>query len=314
MAKYRSNLPQLSGDLYLTDGGPETTFIFHDGFDLPEFAAFVMLETDEGRSALRRYFSTYAAIAQKNQVGFVLESVTWRASREWGNKLGYSSEALVKANHESIQLLADVRAEYETEHSPMVISGCIGSHGDGYSIDTMFSAEEAEAYHAEQIQTLSETEADMVTALTVTYPEEGIGMVKAAQAAGMPIVISFTVETDGRLPNGQTLQSAIKQIDATTDNGPAYYMINCAHPTHFADTLTDGEAWVGRLCGLRANASQLSHAELDELEGLDDGDPVELGQQYAELRQRLPHINVLGGCCGTDHRHIGEICAACLPN
>lgn len=312
MAKYRNQLPQLNGDIFLTDGGPETTFIFHDGFDLSEFASFVMLETKEGRATLRRYFETYAAIARDNKVGFILESVTWRASSGWGDKLGYSAQDLAQANHDGIALLVDVRDKFETADSPMVISGCIGPRGDGYTIDGMMTPEEAEAYHLTQIKILSETEADMVSALTVTYPEEGIGMTRAAQAVGMPIVLSFTVEIDGKLPNGQTLQAAIGQVDAATNNGPAYYMINCAHPSHFEDVLTSGDAWVQRLSGLRANASDKSHAELDAMEELDPGNPVELGQQYAQLRQQFPHINVLGGCCGTDHRHIGEICVACL--
>lgn len=312
MARYRNQLPQLNGNLFLTDGGAETTFVYHDGFELPEFAAFVLLETEEGRATIRRYFETYAAIARDNKVGFVLESVTWRASRDWGDKLGYSAEQLAQANHDSVQLLVDIRDEFETEHSPMVISGCIGPRGDGYTIDSMMTPEEAKAYHLAQIKTLSETAADVITAMTVTYPEEGIGMTRAAQAVGMPIVLSFTVETDGKLPNGQALQSAIEQVDAATNNGPVYYMINCAHPSHFEDVLASGEDWVQRLGGLRANASDKSHAELDAMEELDAGNPVELGQQYAELRQQLPHINVLGGCCGTDHRHVDEICTACL--
>ncbi len=314
MAKYRNQLPQLNGDMFLTDGGPETTFIYHDGFDLPEFAAFVLLSCENGRATVRRYFENYAAIAREHKVGFVLESVTWRASSVWGDKLGYTAEELAQVNHDAIELLVDVRDRFETEYSPMVISGCIGSHGDGYTIDAVLTPEEAEAYHLPQIKTLSETAADMITAMTVTYPEEGIGMTYAAQAVGMPIVLSFTVETDGKLPNGQTLQSAIGQIDEATNNGPVYYMINCAHPSHFEDVLASGAEWIQRLRGLRANASDKSHAELDAMEELDAGNPVELGQQYAELRQHLPHINVLGGCCGTDHRHVGEICVACLEH
>jgi S-methylmethionine-dependent homocysteine/selenocysteine methylase len=312
MAKYRNKLPQLSGDLFLTDGGIETTLIFHDGFELPEFAAFDILKQEEGIIALRRYFRTYAAIAQSHQMGFILEAPTWRSSPGWGEKLGYSPQALAHANRQAIALLEDIRREYEPEISPMVISGCIGPQGDGYVAGDMMTAAEAEAYHAVQIDTFSETQADMVTAITMTYAEEAIGVARAAEAVGLSVVISFTVETNGRLPSGQTVKDAIEQVDEATDHAPAYYMINCAHPTHFEDALVAGETWTARIGGLRANASSLSHAELDEADALDDGNPVELGHQYQAIRQKLGNLNVMGGCCGTDHRHIEAIAEACM--
>ena len=311
MAKYRNNLPQLAGGLFLTDGGLETTLIFHDGFDLPEFAAFDILQQAEGVAALRRYYKTYARIAQENGVGFVLEAPTWRTSSVWGDKIGYSAEGLANANRQAIALLEDIRFEHETENSKMVISGCIGPHGDGYVIGETLTPAEAEAYHAVQIATLQETKADMVTAITMTYAEEAIGVARAAQAAGLPVAISFTVETNGRLPSGQTLKDAIKQVDDAIDAAPVYYMINCAHPTHFEDALAADEAWTKRIGGIRANASKMSHAQLDEAEELDDGNPVELGQHYHELQQNLGDLKVVGGCCGTDHRHIEAIAKAC---
>ena len=195
----------------------------------------------------------------------------------------------------------------------MVISGCIGPRGDGYAPDQKMSIEQAQAYHQIQIHSLAEAGADCITAMTINYTEEAIGMVQAAQAEGIPIVISFTVETDGKLPTGQTLQDAIVQVDAETQQGPIYYMLNCAHPTHFADVLIPGEAWIERIRGIRANASRKSHAELDESEMLDDGNPQELGQEYRQLLAKLPHLNILGGCCGTDLRHVKAICQACLP-
>jgi S-methylmethionine-dependent homocysteine/selenocysteine methylase len=313
MTKYRSNLPQLAGDLFLTDGGIETTLIFHDGFELPEFAAFTLLQQEEGSMALRRYFKTYAAIAQTHEVGFILEAPTWRSSPDWAAKLGYSAEALARINRQAIALLEDVRREYETKTSPMVISGCVGPRGDGYVIDSLMTAEEAQAYHAMQINTFRATQADMITAITMTYVEEAIGVARAAQAAGLPVVISFTVETDGRLPSGQSLQQAIEQVDDATDSYPVYYMINCAHPDHFQGALAAGETWTARIGGLRANASRLSHAELNEAVELDDGNPVELGHQYDELRGKLVNLNVLGGCCGTDHRHVLAMVQAWKP-
>ncbi len=313
MARYRENLPQLSGDLFLTDGGIETTLVFHDGFDLPYFAAFDLMKRAEGRAALKRYFRSYMAVAEELGLGLILESATWRASRDWAEKLGYSTRALAEVNRQSVASLARLRSEAWAEDAPMVVSGCVGPRGDGYDPGQLMTAEAAEAYHAEQVQAFAESEADMVTAITMTNIPEAAGLVWACQAAAMPAVISFTVETDGRLPTGESLKQAIESVDRATGGGPLYYMINCAHPTHFAHVLDSGEPWLRRLCGLRANASCKSHQELDESEVLDEGDPRDLALRFAQLRRRLPHLIVLGGCCGTDHRHIAAIGAACRP-
>lgn len=312
MTKYRNNLPQLAGDLFLTDGGIETTLIFHNGLDLPLFAAFDLLKSPEGEAALRTYFHTYADLAHRYGAGFILESATWRASPDWGAQLGYSPESLAEMNHKAITLLEDVRNNYATEQSKMVISGCMGPRGDGYNPASMMTADEATSYHAVQAQTFRDSAADMVTAITMTYAEEAIGVTRAAQAAEIPVVISFTVETDGHLPSGQALGDAITAVDEATDHAPAYYMINCAHPTHFEDVLAAGNGWTERIRGLRANASTCSHAELDEATELDDGNPIELGGQYRALRTKLQNLNVVGGCCGTDHRHVEEICKSWL--
>jgi len=307
MSKYRTALPQLNGELFLTDGGIETTLIFHDGFDLPYFAAFDLLKNDGGREGLRNYYKPYAKLAREHGVGFVLESATWRASPDWAEQLGYTAAALDDANRKAIELLQEIREENETEQTKMVISGCIGPRGDGYSPDELMTEVEAELYHAVQIGTFANTAADMITAITMTHAEEAIGIARAAKTVGLPVVISFTVETDGRLPTGQTLQDAIEQTDAATGNTPAYYMINCAHTTHFEAALAAGEAWAGRIRGLRANASRMSHAELDEAEELDDGSPEEFGHDHGELRSAFSHINVFGGCCGTDLRHVENV-------
>ena len=310
MAKYRSRLPQLGSDLFLTDGGIETSLIFHDGLELPYFAAFHLLKDAAGRSALQRYFTRYAEVARTQGTGFVLESPTWRASPDWGAKLGYSEAELAEANRASIALMEEIRVAFETEAAPFVISGCIGPRGDGYDPGDAMTPDEAEAYHAFQARIFEAAGADMITAITMSNASEAIGVTRAARMAGLPVVISFTLETDGRLPTGQTLEDAVTEVDEATDRGPAYYMINCAHPTHFEDVLRGG-SWLERLGGLRANASRRSHEELDEATDLDDGDPVELGGQYGDLHRRFPQIKVLGGCCGTDHRHIEQIGAAC---
>ncbi len=312
MARYRSTLPQLDGDLFLMDGGMETTLVFHHGYELPYFAAFDLLRDQEGRGALRRYYDDYVPLAKGSGAGFILESVTWRASPDWGRKLGYSSDGLAAANRLAITMLEDVRKAYEDDATTIVISGCVGPRGDGYNPKEIMNEFEAEWYHREQIQVLAGTAADMISAMTITNIPEAIGITQAAKAVGMPVVISFTVETDGRLPAGDSLGDAIQAVDEATDGGPAYYMINCAHPTHFQDMLVAKAPWMLRIRGLRANASTKSHEELDESTELDDGSPTELGGQYRDLRRLMPWLNVLGGCCGTDHRHIAAVSDACV--
>lgn len=309
MARYRDALPQLGSTLFLTDGGIETCLIFHEGLELPLFAAFHLLQDEAGTEALRRYYRRYAAIAQAQAAGFVFESPTWRASADWGDRLGYSAAALADANRRGIALGTELRADLGT--ATVVISGCVGPRGDGYSPERLMEPDEAEAYHAAQIGSFAASDADMVSAITMTHVGEAVGVTRAARAAGMPVAISFTLETDGRLPTGQKLGEAIEAVDDATGSAPVYYAINCAHPTHFADVLQGDAAWAGRLRGLRANASRRSHAELDQAQDLDDGDPAELGAHYASLRRLLPGLSVLGGCCGTDHRHVEAIGRAC---
>lgn len=308
MYKYRESLPQLNNKLFITDGGLETTLIFHEGLELPYFASFDLLRTVEGEQILKDYYRKHAEIAIDNGVGFILESATWRASSEWGNLMGYSDIALDAINQQAVEMLASLREELETPITPMVISGCIGPRGDGYNPDIFMTAEEARIYHSSQIRSFASSEADMVTAMTISYVEEAVGIVQAAHEENIPVVISFTVETDGKLPTGQSLEEIIEQVDAETGSATAYYMINCAHPTHFDHELTGDAPWLQRIMGIRANASCKSHAELDESTELDDGNPVELGDQYKTFKQKLQQLTVFGGCCGTDHRHVEAFC------
>ena len=311
--RYRDALPQLGGDLFLTDGGIETTLIFHEGLELPDFAAFHLLREKAGVAALRKYFRTYADLAKEFGVGLILESATWRASSDWGTKLGYTAEELAGANRKAIEILEEIRSDLDAAGIQTVISGCIGPRGDGYVPANTMSPEQAEEYHTEQIHTFESTAADMVCAITMNYPEEAIGVALAARSVGIPAAISFTVEIDGRLPTGEPLAAAIERVDDATSSAPAYYMINCAHPSHFEPVLLEGGRWVMRIRGIRANASRMSHAELNEAPALDVGNPLELGAEYAELKRLLRNLTVLGGCCGTDHRHVEAIARACLP-
>jgi S-methylmethionine-dependent homocysteine/selenocysteine methylase len=311
MSKYRHDLPQLDGALFLTDSGLETFLCFQQGIALPEFAAFPLLETAEGRDEITAYMQRHIQIALDHGLGFILETPTWRANPDWAAKLGYDRGSLAEANRNAVAFMAGLRQTHETAETKMVISGNIGPRSDGYAPADIMDPDQAQAYHTDQIETFASADADVVTTLTMTHVGEAVGIARAAQEAGIPAVISFTTETDGRLPTGPTLGEAIEEVDALTGEAPAYYMVNCAHPTHFEDALETGAPWIKRLRGIRANASTKSHEELDNATELDDGNPLELGTQYRAIRDRLPHITVLGGCCGTDHRHVAEICSAC---
>ena len=303
------SLPHLDADRpFLAEGGLETTLIFHRGVDLPLFASFVLLKDDAGRRELRDYYDPYLAVARAHGVGMLIDTATWRASPDWGHELGYAPEQLDAANREAAALARGIVAAHPD--TPVVVNGVVGPRGDGYDPAFLMSPAEAEGYHARQVATLADGGVDLISALTMTHAEEAIGIVRAAQAAGVPVAVSFTVETDGRLPTEQPLGDAIAQVDAATDGAAAYFMVNCAHPTHFAHLFAQEEPWHARIRGLRANASAKSHAELDEAESLDEGDPADLGDRHRALRPTLPRLAVLGGCCGTDHRHVAAIAEA----
>ena len=307
-------LPTKRGPYFLTDGGMETTLVFHEGVELPNFAAFVLIDTDEGQTKLWDYYERYLPIALENKVNFILETPTWRASPDWGAATNYTLGLLGEANRACVALMQNIRAHHQSPGTEIAISGCVGPRGDGYKVGEKMSAQEAKAYHTWQIKILRDACADFVTAMTMNYSEEAVGIVEAAKGVGIPSVISFTVETDGRLPSGETLEQAIMAVEAATDGAPLYYMINCAHPSHFDSVLEANAPWVDRIWGVRANASRCSHEELDNATELDSGDPVDLGQRYKALCDRLPNLRVLGGCCGTDHRHVQEISKACFSS
>ena len=307
MALHRKALPQLDRKLFLVYVGMETDLIFTQGTDLPGFASYPLLESKEGRAQLDGYFQSLIATGKANQTGVILESPTWVANRDRGAEIGYSAQQLTELNKAAIAQMCAARDRFGD--LPTVISANVGPRDDAYAPDSQMSAKEAETYHTEQMAALAETDTDMVTGYTLAYPAEAIGIVLAAKRFELPVVIAFTVETDGRLPTGISLEEAITQVDAATEGYVEYFMINCAHPEHFESVLTDGP-WMQRVGGIVANASRCSHAELDNAEELDAGNPTELGQQLAGIRHRFPHISVLGGCCGTDMRHISSIAKA----
>ncbi len=289
----------------LTDGGMETVLLFHEGFELPCFASFPLLDDERGRAALRRYFEPFLDIAQERGLPFVLDTATWRANPDWGTQLGYDRDRLAEVNRHAVVFAR----ELAEPHPGVTINGVLGPRGEGYVVGERMTSDEAAEYHAWQIGVLSDAGVERITALTLTYPEEAIGIVHAAAAAGVPVVASFTVEIGGRLPDDTSVATAVEQVDRATSGAAEFFMINCAHPTHIAAGLDDAPA-LDRIGGLRVNASALGHAQLDEAEQLDEGDPVALARDHAALHDMLPSIRLLGGCCGTDHRHVAEIIAA----
>ncbi|MGA0594782.1 homocysteine S-methyltransferase family protein [Enterovirga sp. CN4-39] len=306
-------LPQSGSRPFVTDGGLETWLVFQQGIDLPCFAAVPLVSATEGRAVLEKYYRPYFELARRYRTGIVLDAPTWRANRDWGEKLGYAPRELFELNRAALAFVARLgREEGGSSGIPVALNGVVGPRGDGYRVESLMSAAEAQDYHGLQVAAFADGGADMVSAVTMTHVDEAVGIALAAKAFGLPAVISFTVETDGRLPSGDDLGAAVAEVDRRTDAYPAYYMVNCAHPSHFEHVLEAGAAWLDRIGGLRANASAKSHAELDAATELDAGDPQALARDYALLRSRLKHLCVVGGCCGTDHRHVAAICDACL--
>ena len=305
-------LPQLANQKFLTDGGLETWLIFDEGIDIPNFASFTLMEDANAVSTMKRYFNNHLDIARRHGAGFILESPTWRASKDWADLMGIDQQRLRAMTTKAVEMMLELHDEAPVDQPTIIVSGNVGPRGDGYNPAFQMTADEAEAYHTPQITTMVEAGAEMIGALTITHGAEAIGITRAARKAGVPVSVSFTTETDGKLPDGMSLKEAIETVDIETDFGPAYYMINCAHPSHFDHALDHGEVWLERVRGIRANASTMSHAELDNAEELDSGDPVDLGARYKDLGSKMPGLTIMGGCCGTDHKHIAAIAVACM--
>lgn len=293
---------------WVTDGGIETDLIFHHGADLPEFAAYPLLRTDEGRALLRDYYEGYVGIAERAGAGLRLESPTWRANADWGAVLGDDASALDAVNREAIAFLQGLAEQWRARVADIRVVGMIGPRGDGYAAGSASSADEAAEYHAAQVASFATAGADELSALTMTDAHEALGISRAAAQAGVPLGLAFTVETDGRLPDGSALGEAVSAVDA--DSPPAYFLVNCAHPLHVQPALAGSGAWVERIRGVRSNASTQSHAELDEAETLDEGDLDVLVPAHRTLEEQLPALEIVGGCCGTDARHVAALWGA----
>lgn len=281
--------------------GMETDLIFNHGVDLPHFAAFPMIDETEGRARLRGYAEALIGIGRDTGAGIILDTPTWMANPDRAAPLGYAADDLARVTAEAVALLREMAATHLDVSTRISVQ--IGPQGDGYQ-PGMAAAEASAAYHGPQVRAAAEAGADMVSAYTLGAAGEAIGIARAAEEAGIPALIAFTVETDGRLADGTLLSEAVQRLAGAAE--PAAIMVNCAHPEHIAEAFDGGE-WEAHLAGIVANASRQSHAELDACETLDDGDPEELGAQLAALQRSHPGLRVLGGCCGTDLRHLREI-------
>jgi S-methylmethionine-dependent homocysteine/selenocysteine methylase len=296
-------VPMPGGPGYVSDGGLETDLIYHYGFDLPEFAAFPLVEQDRGRAALARYFAKVADIARRAGANAMFEAPTWRANPDWAAKLGYDTKALDASNRAAISLLRRFADEADGV-SDVAVAGVVGPRGDGYVAGERADVDEAAGYHRAQLESFAAARADLAFACTLTGPDEGAGIVQAANEVGIPVAISFTVETDGRLPDGTSLRAAIDQVDAVGE--VAFFGVNCAHPSHIQPAIEPGD-WLERIGSVLPNASAKTHAELDEAAELDEGDPVALAVDTRALRDELRAVSVMGGCCGTDARHVAAM-------
>lgn len=306
-------LPQSKGQMYVTDGGIETHLIFNLGQTVPDMSVYLLNGTEPGRQLLRDYYRAYIPICRKAGQDFLFDTNTWRANPDWGFRAGLGMDELRRVSIEAVAFCREMAGEFAAAGVGSIVSGVIGPRRDAWQHDRAMTVEESLSYHGMQVEAFAEAGADFVSAYTLTNVPEAVGIARLAQRLGLPVVLSFTLETDGRLPGGKPLEVAINEVDAATGDYPAYYMINCVHPIHFAETLRHGGRWVNRIGGLRVNASKMSHAELDNAPTLDIGNIADLAQRYARVLPFLPNIRVIGGCCGTDHRHIDAICNTCLP-
>ncbi|GED96066.1 homocysteine S-methyltransferase family protein [Gordonia crocea] len=297
-------LPEISHG-WVTDGGLETDLIFHRGIDLPDFAAFPLLEDRSGRSELESYYRDYARVAAKADAGLILETPTWRANADWGARLGYGADELRRVNSEAITWMRSVARDL-TDVADVLVAGVIGPRGDGYRPSDQ-AVDEATEYHRVQLASFAEAGADFVTAYTLSTLAEAVGIVRAAADVNIPVAVSFTVETNGHLPDGSTLSEVINSLDNATGSAAAHVLVNCAHPDHIAPGIDADAGWTRRIAGLRVNASHMSHAELDEASSLDEGEIDGLAADLRSLAAALPALRIVGGCCGTDVRHVAAM-------
>lgn len=302
--------PMGSGEIFLTEGGSETEILYRHGFELPEFAMFPLLDDPRAAAAMRAMFCAQLDVAAEFGLSFLLSGLDYRASPDWGAKLGYSPAALAEANLAAIGFLREIAEGYHGQIPQLLIGGILGPRGDAYGLNRDITTESAEDYHAVQLETLKAAEVDFACALTFNNAPEAIGAARAASKIGVPLSISLTLDSTHRLKSGPSLAEAIAEIDAEAgEHAPDFYLLNCSHPLEYEPAIEPGD-WIARLRGVRPNASKMEKLALCKLGHLEAGDPVELGRQVRDLSERHPHMDVFGGCCGTGDRHLREIAKA----
>lgn len=306
MLSNKSFPSQQAGRFYLTEGGTETEFMYKHGFELPHFAMFPLLDNPKAVSRMREMFRSYLEVAAKHKVCALMGGLDYRASPDWGELLGYSAASLADANLQSIEFLREIASEYLSQIPEILIQGLIGPRGDAYERNETITANEAEDYHAVQLETLKKADVDLALAITFNNIPESVGVARAAAKIGVPLGISLTLDTTSKLSSGESLADAITMIDEETGQSPAFYSINCSHPLEFEPAIGPGD-WVKRVRGVRPNASKMDKMALCKIGHLEDGDPVELGVLCGDLARRYPHMDIWGGCCGTWDRHLDEI-------
>lgn len=306
MADAKSFPSKQEGRFYLSEGGTETELMYKYGFELPEFAMFPLLNNPDAVSKMREMFRSYLEVVAVNGMCALMGGLDYRASPDWGERLGYSPEGLAEANHHALAFLREIADEYTTDIQEILIQGVIGPRGDAYERNETITENEAEDYHSVQLKTLKEADVDLALAMTFNNIRESIGVARAAAKVGVPLAISFIVNSESKLDTGQSLGEAIATIDAETNHAPEFYSVNCCHPIEYEPAIESYD-WINRVRGVRPNASKRDKIALCQLGHLEDGDPVELGQQCGDLARRYPHMDIWGGCCGTWDNHLNEI-------
>ncbi|WP_242521620.1 homocysteine S-methyltransferase family protein [Motiliproteus sp. SC1-56] len=291
----------------MTEGGTETEIMYKFGFELPHFAMFPLLDNPKAVSALNGMYQRYLDTAAKHGFNALVGGLDYRASPDWGSLLGYSNTGLAEMQLRAIEFLRDVAKPYQGQIADIQIVGVVGPRGDAYALNKTISAQEAEAYHSTQLETLQQADVDLVWAATFNNVPEAVGVSRAAARCQLPLCMSFTLDSNHRLKSGPTLKQAIETVDLKAgDRRPDFYGINCSHPLEFSPAIEQA-AWFERVRCLRPNAAMMDKISLCKLGHLEDGDPQDLGEQMGELARRFPHIDIWGGCCGTWERHLEQI-------
>jgi homocysteine S-methyltransferase len=306
MNKSKDFPKQTSRHYYMCEGGTETEIMYKHGFDFPHFAVFELLNDPKAVAALTGMYRQYFEVVAKYKMSALVGGLDYRASPDWGALLGYSAEGLADINHRCIDFLRNISKEYTAEIDNILVQGLIGPRGDAYNANHSITENEAQDYHSVQLETLKSTDIDLVSALTFNSIPESIGVARAAADLNIPLCISLSLDSSSKLNTGPTLGEAIETIDAATKSSAAFYMINCVHPLEYAPALK-AESWMKRIRGVRPNASVMDKMSLCKIGHLEDGNPIELGQQVGDLIHRYPHMDIYGGCCGTWDAHLDQI-------